>query len=50
MSVGVMEDYKLRENYAPRTHWVGRGTGKSKDKDEVTTLRSPKLKMHCCLL
>jgi hypothetical protein len=34
MSVGVMEDYK-QEIYAPRTHWVGRGTGRSKDKDEV---------------
>jgi hypothetical protein len=29
MSVGVMEDYKLRDLR------VGRGTGKSKDKDEV---------------
>jgi hypothetical protein len=24
MSVGVMEDYKLRDLRAPRTHWVGR--------------------------
>ena len=28
MSVGVLEDYKLRD-------WVGRGTGTSKDKDEI---------------
>jgi hypothetical protein len=37
MSVGVMEDYKLRdlEIYASHTHWVGRGTGTPKDKDEV---------------
>ncbi len=31
-----MEDYKLRDlRYAPHTHWVGRGTGNPKDKDEV---------------
>ncbi len=35
MSVGVMEDYKLKEIYASLTHWVGRGTGTPKDKDEV---------------
>jgi hypothetical protein len=35
MSVGVMEDYKLKEIYTPLTHWVGRGTGTPKDKDEV---------------
>ena len=34
MSVGVMEDYK-QEIYTTRTHWVGRGTGRPKDKDEV---------------
>ena len=28
MSVGVMEDYNLRD-------WVGRGTGTPKDRDEV---------------
>jgi hypothetical protein len=33
MSVSVMEDYK--EIYATLTHWVGRGTGTLKDKDEV---------------
>jgi len=33
MSVGVMEDYKLRDLRA--SHWVGRGTGTPKDKDEV---------------
>jgi hypothetical protein len=28
MSVGVMKDYKLKlGSYAPRIHWVGRGTG-----------------------
>jgi hypothetical protein len=35
MSVGVMKDYKLKKNCAPLTHWVGRGTGTPKDKDEV---------------
>jgi hypothetical protein len=25
----------IPEIYAPRTHWVGRGTGTPKDKDEV---------------
>jgi hypothetical protein len=34
MSVGVMEDYKLRD-LRVFTHWVGRGTGTPKDKDEV---------------
>jgi hypothetical protein len=34
MSVGVMEDYK-QEIYVSPTHWVGRGTGKPKDRDEV---------------
>ena len=29
-----MEDYKLRDLRAS-THWVGRGTGRPKDKDEV---------------
>ena len=29
-----MEDYKLRD-LRVRTHWVGRGTGTPKDKDEV---------------
>ncbi len=33
MSVGVMEYYK--QNYEPLIHWVGRGTGTPKDKDEV---------------
>jgi hypothetical protein len=36
MSVGVMKDYKLKlGSYAPRIHWVGRGTGTPKDRDEV---------------
>jgi hypothetical protein len=36
MSVGVMKDYKLKlESYDPRIHWVGRGTGTPKDRDEV---------------
>jgi hypothetical protein len=36
MSVGVLEDYKLRDLLlCTRTHWVGRGTGTPKDKDEV---------------
>ena len=34
MSVGVMEDYKLRDLLASHP-WVGRGTGRPKDKDEV---------------
>jgi hypothetical protein len=34
MSVGVMADYKLRDLRAS-LHWVGRGTGTPKDKDEV---------------
>ena len=34
MSVGVMEDYK-QEIYTSPTHWVGRGTGTPKDRDEV---------------
>jgi hypothetical protein len=33
MSVGVMEDYKLRDLRA--SHTLGRGTGRPKDKDEV---------------
>jgi hypothetical protein len=42
MSVGVMEDYKLRDlRYAPHTHWVGRGTGTPKDKDDVDKLWNP---------
>jgi hypothetical protein len=33
---GVMKDYKLkRKIYTPRKHWVDRGTGTPKDKDEV---------------
>jgi hypothetical protein len=36
MSVGVMKDYKLKLGiYSTLTHWVGRGTGTPKDKDEV---------------
>ncbi len=35
MSVGVIGDYKLRDLRASHTHWVGRGTGTPKDKDEV---------------
>jgi hypothetical protein len=37
MSVGVMEDYKLRDLRASHTLGilVGRGTGRPKDKDEV---------------
>jgi hypothetical protein len=32
-----MEDYKLRDLHTdtPLIHWVGRGTGTPKDKDEV---------------
>jgi hypothetical protein len=33
MNVGVMKNYKLRDLRA--SHWVGRGTGTPKDKDEV---------------
>jgi hypothetical protein len=33
MSVGVLEDYKLRDLLASES--VGRGTGTPKDKDEV---------------
>jgi hypothetical protein len=36
MSVGVMKDYKLKQgSYAPRIHWVVRGTGTPKDGEEV---------------
>ncbi len=40
MSVGVMKDYKLNfhsdyGSYVPLIHWVGRGTGTPKDRDEV---------------
>jgi hypothetical protein len=36
MTVGVMKDYKLKlGRYAPRIHWVDRGTGTPKDRDEV---------------
>ncbi len=37
MSVGVMKDYKLklRDLRVSLIHWVGRGTGTPKDKDEV---------------
>ena len=38
MSVGVMKDYKLklRKLHAEsHIHWVGRGTGTPKDRDEV---------------
>ena len=36
MSVGVMKDYKLKlGSYAPRIHWVDRGTETPKDRDEV---------------
>ena len=37
MSVGVMEDYKLTDlRVSPSAiHWVRRGTGAPKDKDEV---------------
>jgi hypothetical protein len=34
MNVGVMKDYKLRD-LPVLTHWVGRGNGTPKDKDEV---------------
>jgi hypothetical protein len=35
-AVGVMKDYKLKlGSYTPRIHWVGRGTGTPKDRDEV---------------
>jgi hypothetical protein len=37
MSVGVMKDYKLkrRKLRASYIHWVDRGTGTPKDRDEV---------------
>jgi hypothetical protein len=36
MSVGVMQDYKPKlGSYGSRIHWVGRGTGTPKDRDEV---------------
>jgi hypothetical protein len=36
MSVGVMKDYKLKlGSYVPHIHWVDRGTGTPKDRDEV---------------
>jgi hypothetical protein len=35
MSVGVMEDYKLRDLRASHTLGWSRGTGTPKDKDEV---------------
>jgi hypothetical protein len=36
MSVGVMKDYKLKlRDLLASIHWVGRGTGTPKDKDEV---------------
>jgi hypothetical protein len=38
MSVGVMKDYKLKlwKLHTSHTlHWVGRGTGTPKDRDEV---------------
>ena len=36
MSVGVMKDYKLKEGiYTSHIHWVDRGTGTPKDRDEV---------------
>ncbi len=34
-----MKDYKVRlGSYAPRIHWVCRGTGTPKDRDEVNNL------------
>jgi hypothetical protein len=40
MSVGVMKDYRLKlwnlyRIYTSHIHWVGRGTGTPKDRDEV---------------
>ena len=36
MSVGVMKDYKLKlGSYSSHIHWVDRGTGTPKDRDEV---------------
>jgi hypothetical protein len=36
MNVGVMKDWKLKlRNLHDRIHWVPRGTGTPKDKDEV---------------
>ena len=35
MSVGVMKDYKLKLRNLHASHWVGRGTGTPKDRDEV---------------
>jgi hypothetical protein len=40
MSVGVMKDYKLKLRnlyriYTSHIHWVGRGSGTPKDRDEV---------------
>ena len=36
MSVGVMKDYKLKlRKLRTRIHWVDRGTGTPKDRDEV---------------
>jgi hypothetical protein len=38
-----MKDYKLKlGSYAPRIHWVGRGTGTPKDRDEVVYYESIK--------
>ncbi len=36
MRVGVMKDYKLKlGSYVTHIHWVDRGTGTPKDRDEV---------------
>ena len=37
MGVGEMEDYKLKLIYTPHTHWVVRGTGTPKDRDEINS-------------
>ncbi len=48
MSVGVMEDYKLRDLHV-LIHWVGRGTGTPKDKDEVNKREVCEVKGFCLL-
>ena len=35
VGVGTMKDKKLKRIYAPHLHWVPRGTGTHKDRDEV---------------
>jgi hypothetical protein len=51
MSVGVMKDYKLKlGSYASRIHWVDRGTGTPKDRDEVNDAFSDFGALYVCFI